>query len=350
VFYVRFSGAGWLSLLIIFASLILGVCLGGMLFGGDGPGPAAGLVVAATLLATAPLHWRIGAALNSVQTPQGRVWHDRHTLYGAPMQRAAGAHVAFALIAVAIVVGATTSPLVGWAVVVLVPIAGAVVVGVRAERRRVRALADRKAVAEERGWRYRNNDATLAIRWRSRGRRRVPYAAQPFGILAGTLNGLPFTAFDTELGTLRYTNWAVHMPVAFPRLVVWGEAPKGSAPPLADLFDQFFPQHTDAAQRHMFAEVAQRPEVEADDPAFAAALATPEVRRATVAMDLRGWLIDGRDMILSRSYSKATPCRAAEVVGVADQLTALFYRFPIDAARRWASQPITGVPLEDATR
>jgi hypothetical protein len=38
------------------------------------------------------------------------------------------------------------------------------------------------------------------------------------------------------------------------------------------------------------------------------------------------------------------------VVGVADQLTSLFHRFGIDAARRWATAPSTGVPLEDAAR
>jgi hypothetical protein len=121
-------------------------------------------------------------------------------------------------------------------------------------------------------------------------------------------------------------------------------------PPLTEVFDQFFAQPGGAAQRQAFARMARQPEVDADDAAFAAALATPEVRHATVAMDLRGWLIDGRDMIPSRSYSEATPCRQAEVVGVADQLTALFYRFPFDAAQRWASQPTTGVPLEGATR
>jgi hypothetical protein len=184
-------------------------------------------VVAATLLATAPRHWLVGAALNSEQTPHGRVWQDRHTIYGVPMQRAAGVRVAFALVAVAIVVGAATTPILGWAVVVLVPIAGFVTVGLRAERRRMRARADRKALAA-RGWRYEDGDGALATRWRSRGRRNVPYAARPFGIVAGTSNSLPFAAVDTESGGVRYTNWAVHMPVAFPRLVVWGRRRKGA--------------------------------------------------------------------------------------------------------------------------
>jgi hypothetical protein len=54
VVYLRFSGAGRLAPVIVFASLILGVWLGGMAFGG-GPGPAAGLVVAARLLPPALL-------------------------------------------------------------------------------------------------------------------------------------------------------------------------------------------------------------------------------------------------------------------------------------------------------
>jgi hypothetical protein len=279
------------------------------------------------------------------------VWHNGHTIYGAPMQRAAGVHVAFAVISVAFVIGGTTTPILGWAFALLVPVVAWVVHAARADRRRVRPLADRRTLAEARGWRYKNSDAALATRWRKRDRARAPYASLPFGIVAGTVNQLPFTAFDTEGDSGRHTNWAVHLPVSFPRIVVWGPAPPPGPSSFDGLADQFFGgAQGGAAMRDMFAQMAQRPEVDADDPEFAAALATPEIRQATAALDLRGWLIDGRDMILSRNYSPTAPCPATELAAVADRLASLFYRFPLDAAQRWGSTPTTDVPLADAAR
>jgi hypothetical protein len=209
----------------------LGVVVAGNLFPDAFPSPAAGVVIAAVLLVTAPVHWWIGRALNSTVTPQGRVWHDSHTYFGAPIQKGVGVNIAFALIAVSIAAGAATSPIVGWAVLVGTPIVAWLVWASRADGARLRTIEDRKPLAAERGWRYKNSDARLATRWKARERGGLPYTAHPFGIVAGELNGLPFTAFDTEATDWgRYTTWAVHLPLAYPKIVVRGP----SAPPSPD--------------------------------------------------------------------------------------------------------------------
>jgi hypothetical protein len=85
------------------------------------------------------------------------------------------------------------------------------------------------------------------------------------------------------------------------------------------------------------------------DPSFAAALATPGVVDETAAHDLWGWRIDGCDLILSRAYADS-PCPPAELAEVAERLAALYYRFPLDAVRRFG-RPVdrsAGVSLPGA--
>ncbi|HEY7069564.1 MAG TPA: hypothetical protein VH479_05605 [Acidimicrobiales bacterium] len=328
----------------------MGVGVAGNLFPDDFPSPAAGVVIAAVLLLTAPVHWWIGRALNSTMTPQGRVWHDRHTYFGAPIEKGVWVNVGFALIAVSIAAGAATSPIVGWAVLVGTPIIAGLVLASRTDRARLRTIEDRQPLAAERGWRYKNSDARLATRWKARERGRAPYTASPFGIVAGELNGLPFTAFDTEAADWgRHTSWAVHLPVAYPKIVVRGPAAPPS-PGFAATMDAFFgsaggsggPQSPGAAD--LLAGMASRPEVEGDDAGFAAALATPDLRRATQDWGLQGWLLDGRDLILSRRFHPA-PCPAVELAAVAERLTALALRFPPGLAERYGTAPTTDVPL-----
>jgi len=346
----RFTGAGCLSPLIAVGCVFAGLAVAGTLFPDDFPSPAAGVVIAAVLLVTAPIHWWVGRALNSTVTPQGRVWHDRHTYFGLPIQKGVGVNVAFALIAVSIAAGAATSPIVGWVILVGTPVVAVVVRASRADGARLRTVEDRKPLAVERGWRYKNSDARLATRWKARERGRVPYTAHPFGIVAGQLNSLPFTAFDTEPADWgRYTTWAVHLPVAYPRIVVRGPAAPPS-PGFAATMDAFFgstggpggPQSPRPAD--LLAAMAQVPEVDGDDAGFAAALATPDIRRATQDWGLQGWLLDGRDLILSRRYHPA-PCPAGELVAIAERLTALAHRFPPGVAERYGATPTTDVPL-----
>ena len=346
---IRFTGAGCLAPLIAIGCVFLGVAVAGNLFPDAFPSPAAGVVIAAVLLVTAPVHWWIGRALNSTVTPQGRVWHDSHTYFGAPIQKGVGVNIAFALIAVSIAAGAATSPIVGWAVLVGTPIVAWLVWASRADGARLRTIEDRKPLAAERGWRYKNSDARLATRWKARERGRLPYTAHPFGIVAGELNGLPFTAFESEATDWgRYTTWAVHLPLAYPKIVVRGP----SAPPspgFAATLDTFFgsaggpggPSSPGVAD--LLAGMAAQPEVEGD-AGFAAALATPEMRQATQDWGLQGWLLDGRDLILYRRYHP-TPCAAGELVAIAERLTALAHRFPPGVAERYGITPTTDIPL-----
>jgi len=131
----RYTGAGWLAPLLVLASLVIAVVVAAVVAPDDFPGAAAGLVIAAVLLILAPVVWLVGWLLNSERTPQGRVWHNRHTYNGTPLQFASWILPVFALVAVSIVVGASTVPVVG----VLVFLAGGTI-GVMAVVRRARRL------------------------------------------------------------------------------------------------------------------------------------------------------------------------------------------------------------------
>jgi len=131
----RSTGAGWLAPVLILVSLALAVVVAYVVAPDHFPSAAAGLVMAAVLLIMAPLVWLVGWLLNSERTPQGRVWHNRHTYDGTPLQFASWILPVFGLIAVSVVVGASTVPVVG----VLVFLAGGTI-GVMTVVRRARRL------------------------------------------------------------------------------------------------------------------------------------------------------------------------------------------------------------------
>src|SRR4029450_11711086 len=134
---IRFTGAGCLAPLIAIGCVFLGAAVAGNLFPDAFPSPAAGVVIAAVLLVTAPVHWWIGRALNSTVTPQGRVWHDSHTYFGAPIQKGAGVNTPSPLTAVSTPAGGATSPIVGWAILVGTPIVAWLVWASRADGARL---------------------------------------------------------------------------------------------------------------------------------------------------------------------------------------------------------------------
>lgn len=109
---VRWTGLGWLGLLpmvpafagslwllsLVDASMAARVALFGLIF------------VGLSVLVTAPLGW----LLNSARTAQGRVWHDRHSLYNIPLQHVGAVYATPAVVLVSLGLGRGWHPIVGW--------------------------------------------------------------------------------------------------------------------------------------------------------------------------------------------------------------------------------------------
>jgi hypothetical protein len=110
---MSFSYRGWglLSpfalLVVVLVSLFAGFAIAGSTV-------FSWLVMAAILLVAGGLHHLLAMSVNSDATPQGRVWHNRNTLNGLPIQYSGTVpFIAFALIGVAVAIGQWTTGLVG---------------------------------------------------------------------------------------------------------------------------------------------------------------------------------------------------------------------------------------------
>jgi hypothetical protein len=331
---MRFSGLGCLVPVLVLATLVAGIYLAGALAPEGFPGPTAGLIIAAVVLAGAPLQILLGGALNRRRRADGGAdWVNAHTYMGVPVQRAGGVHVAFALLILAIVVGAQAGPWVGVAAFVGILVLAAVVVGQVRARSRRRGVAGRREWAEGRGWRY-DDIATgeLTAGWSPRLREQVKGLAV-FGVVRGELDGVPFTAFDTEErdadhGVRHVTRSVVHLPVALPGawLSVWDTA-------VARRFRITAPE-----------EVPGRVvTIESHDPAFAEALSTHEVRLASVRYGVHNWAIDGRDLIWSRRVE--APPAGEELLDGVGRLVALARLFPSEVFRRFDRAPAAQPPV-----
>jgi hypothetical protein len=110
---IKWTGLGWLTLILVIASLFTGVWAGYMLTGG-GEIPAAVLIGAGVMTLLAPLHWLFGLAVNSKRSPSGRRWHDDHTFFDMPVQYGFAPQLGLALILGSVTLGQLTSPLYGW--------------------------------------------------------------------------------------------------------------------------------------------------------------------------------------------------------------------------------------------
>jgi len=272
----------------------------------------------------APLHWLLGLALNFEWTPSGRGWHDQHTYFDMPVQYGFVPQLVFALILGSIALGRLSSQLYGWLLFGGVPVVALVgyfvamlgYFGIRL-RRQLRSVADRKEFAAGRGWLYERMSSDLGLRWQDLFGKKAADTMRPFGVLADEVEGLPFTAFDSEPGgpETRRTYWAIHLPVAYPRVQVHASR-------------QNWPDDLRA---------------ETANTAFGLALLTPQVRSATVALGLVGWRIEGRDLILERQPDK--PYTANEVAQVAVRLAELTSQLPTDLASRFGAPPSTDIPL-----
>jgi len=390
VIFMRWTGLGCLMPFLVVAMVFGGVAAGWALTGGDDVRVAI-LAGAGLMVLLSPLHWLFGLAVNSERTPSGRRWHDGHTYFDQPVQYGFAPQLVLALILGSIALGQLSSPLYGWLLFGGVPavalvayglldkerrlgpvsnlvvgyalvalVIGAIAVGrtvgtlygwlmfggallvalmvyIRiGSRRRLRSVADRKEFAARHGWLYKDDGGDLTLRWRDLYGNKKAFTMGSFGVLAGEVEGLPFTAFDSEPGgpETRRTYWAVHLPVAYPRVQVLSA--RGSRPD--DLFSAFANGVPAATPDDLRAETA--------DAAFGQALLTPQVRSATMAFGLVGWRIEGRDLILERWSAK--PHTADEVAQVAARLAGLARQFPIDLVGRFGAEPSTDVPLRKA--
>jgi hypothetical protein len=293
------------------------------------------------------------AACAAAQRAAGRALGE-DSLWGHVLGASAVIEGVFALFALAYVVGATTTPALGWVVFLGVPVAAIVVAALRAQRKGRDSVADRRALAAARGWRYADSDPGLRRRWRGSDDVLARRALVAFGVVSGEIDGVTFTAFDSESKDDRpgrCTTWAVDLPASYPRARSWALTPEAAALVRQgwSCADAMQKATLDSALDWMAAGPGAAPRtpadlelrVEADDPGFAAALSAPAVLQATRAGRVAGWRVDGDDLLWNEV--RAAPHTAAEVEAVAASLVRVARSFPADLASLW------GRPTASAT-
>jgi len=338
-----------------------------------------------------PLHWRIGTALNTARTQDGPRRHDSNT-FGLsvllPMQYWAIWYPACAAVALAFEVARSGSG--GWAVVIGVAALIGLVFYVRWARRdfdkvhppssteaellfpdataAMATLGTRQELAATRGWRYqRHAGKTIQRRWYDRYGAAAD-ALAPANILAGELDGLPFTVFDTFLhsGPLtdraesRRTMCLVHLPVSLPdvrlRPRLLNEDQLLHDPDDSWAVADEPPWNCDLLPRARGLDMMSGGEVvdpplvaEADTPGLAEALVTDHVRRETLERRLPGWRISGRDLIFVGLPGpwRTADYNAAQSVAVVAGLAAVARSLPAAVVQRYGTAPTAGLPLAD---
>jgi hypothetical protein len=356
----RWTGVGWLSPILIIASLVTGALVGSAASGGhEGTARSVSLFIGlAVVLALAPVHWLVGRMVNSEPGPNGRVWFDQHTFANAPMQNIAFGQAWVAVALMSLGVGHVTSAWAGWAMFGGA-VVGALLLRHRGRlRRQTRSVADREQAARANGWRYRNRDTGLALRWKETFGRRI-YTMVPFGILSGEHDGMPFTVFGTEVAMRPnevQTICVVHLPVSYPTVRV-DIGPSSAPPPTPEQFARAFDQQPGQGFDQNFVDaMAARLRINPEDvrptpadDAFGQALLTPAVRELTARHRLFRWRIQGRDLIYEGPEEDTSPA-VAEVLKLVAAMVELAHGFPPGLAERYGTSPTTDIPLVDQAR
>jgi hypothetical protein len=263
-----YTGAGWLTPVMNVMAFFVGLLVATR-FTVSVAGVAS--CVAATYLVTAVVHSRLARALNSHAAEGGRIWHERHTVNGVPMEGWDFLPVVLALLCVPVILGGLVG---GVAAIVLALVAYLAIGAVWLASEALSSapdLSDRRRLAEAHGWRYWLGDPNLAGRW---PRVDGETGWRALGAFAGDLDGVPFVAFDAKYGegvdtsrvrSLRRTTCVVHLPAR------------------------------------------DQPIATASEAGVADQLSSPEVREVTETWGLAGWVVHERDLVLFIDWQPRAP-------------------------------------------
>jgi hypothetical protein len=205
---------------------------------------------------------------------------------------------------------------VGIAVLVLL------IVGPKLRRawRRQRRGEERAQLAASRGWQFADSDERLLTRWRGEPFSRRGDNREAFGVISGSVDDIPFTAFDYRRRTVHVvgsqdeyetiTVWVLRLPEPLPAVEVKpGHAGRMKTVPTGDPeFDRRFL----VSSAH--AETVQW-------------LFNPEVTAWLREHKLPDWRIEGQDLLHWReNYFRRT--KPAQVAATAESLAGLAARLP----------------------
>ncbi len=377
---IRYTGQGWLAF-VLFMVVGAGCITIVSQFGLRDDAMLIAFAVLYVLIGT-PVHWRIGTAFNSPRRAPGGPPRQVHMFGAMPMEYWAVWYPVIALVIAGILVVKNGYTGGAWAIGIgtLVGLAvyarlarkhwdrkhppaaqeGQLLFGPPPPGQDGRA-ATRRQLAEARGWRYREQAPEIRMRWHD------AYGAEadriaPKRVLAGELDGMPFTVFDTieKIGRLAdrreslRTVCMVHLPVALPDARLRGrladEEQYGPLPPVA----AEPPWNCDILPRVSALELiesgdGQAPPMaaESDLPGFSDALITEAVRWETIARKVPGWRIHGRDLLFVGLPGAEACLSNHEAMAVVAGLVAIARRLPADVLDRHGQPPTTGLPLAD---
>ncbi|TDV48845.1 hypothetical protein [Actinophytocola oryzae] len=343
------EGLGTLAKGLLFVFMVVGAVGGGALgqsIGGERTGLLLGAGVGLVLVGFA--YYPIARAANSTVTPTGRRWHNLNTIRGVPIQRYAAFNPGLGVAAIAGAIGRATSAWLGFLFFLVAFVAAVVFYRRFHTRRLVAGLTARREYASAHGHEYRDRELNLlGDRWNGIYPNRT-VVLQPFGVVAGETDGLPWTVFDSmqlsadgrRVGLpgaerARRTVWVVHLPVAYPRL---------------RLIHDSAPSFVSAAKRREAAAVA-RLEAEPAAQDFANAAAAAGALELTEERGLPDWWLEGRDLITAApAPDDDVPIPPERLVGTLDSLLALARVLTTAPLGHHGTRPTTDVPLRAEVR
>src|SRR5690606_10738972 len=192
---MRWTGVGFVTPLLLRLTIFVAVLTAVRV----GEGVGARFAVAAVFLAGAALHRAFAWAVNSEVTPEGRIWHELHTYGGVPVEKVTPVWVLVGLAALAMVVAALTTTLIGWLAFGVLVVGSLVAWTRRREGALTAGLRDRRELARHRGGSCQARASGMPAGWRAlTGWRSATIT--PLGVFAGEVDGLPFTVFDSVVG------------------------------------------------------------------------------------------------------------------------------------------------------